>query len=155
MAFEHMTSQALEYYTSKLRVQIGEHYYDKEEIDNKLGHNAQAYYYDADVWEQENPVLQPGELGIDATNGFMKIGDGIHSWNDMDYAIFPVSLSKRGDNLLLKDGGDNLFLSEALMKKLMLDVINQYHSDAGDAKEFVTADGYTFVTADEYTFVHR
>lgn len=155
MSITHMTPQSLEYYTSKLKIQIGEHFYDKEEIDNKLGHNAQAYYYTADVWEELNPVLKEGELGIDATNGFMKIGDGKKTWKEMDYAIFPVSLSKRSDNLLLKDGGDNLFLSEALMKKLMLDVIYQYHSEEGDAKEFVTADGYTFVTMDDMIFLQR
>lgn len=154
MSITYMTPEKLEYYTSKLRVQIGDYYYDKEQLDEKLTHSANAYYYTAEEWAEFDPVLDGGEIGIDATNGFMKIGDGVNTWSGLDYAIFPVSLSQRSDNLLLKDNGDNLFLSEASMKKLMLDVIKQYHSEENQT-EFITADGYTFLTADEYIFVTR
>lgn len=152
--FEHLTKDKLEYYTEKLKFQIGKYYYNKEEIDNRSEHSAQAYYYSSEKWNELNPVLAPGELGIDSTNGFMKIGDGVHKWSEMDFAIFPVSLSNRSDNLLLKDTGDNLFLGEADMKNLILQVIQQYHGEA-DITEFTTNDGYSFITADGYTFVQK
>lgn len=154
MNHEHLTAQKLEYYTGQLAIQIGNHYYNKTEVDSKLEHNAQAYYYDASKWAELDPILKAGELGIDSTNGFMKIGDGIHHWTEMDFAIFPVSLSARGDNLLLKDTGDNLFLGEASMRNLILQVIKQYHGEE-DLKEFVTEDGYSFITADGYMFVQK
>ena len=149
-----ITPQSLEYYTSQLAIKIGDHYYNKQEIDSRTEHNARAYYLTDKEWEEQDPILKAGELGISSTSGFMKIGNGIDKWSDMDYAIFPVSLSQRSDNLLLKENNDNLFLSEALMRKLMLDVIYTYHSDT-KSKEYVTADGYTFLTADNMIFVHR
>ena len=148
-----LTPQKLEYYTRELAIKIGEHYYNKSEVDSKLEHNAQAYYYSAETWEELDPILKPGEIGIDSTNGFMKIGDGIHHWTEMDFAIFPVSLSNRGDNLLLKDSGDNLFLGEAKMTDFVMQIIRKYHSE-GDITEFVTEDGYSFITADGYMFTH-
>lgn len=154
MKYSEFTPKKLEYYTSKLAIKIGSHYYNKDEIDEKLTHSATAYYYTAEEWSKLDPILSGGEIGIDSTNGFMKIGNGFSKWSEMDYAIFPVSLSQRGDNLLLKENDDNLFLSEALMKKLMLDVIHDYHSE-DDKKEYVTADGYTFLTADNLIFVNR
>lgn len=149
-----LTPIKLEYYTRQLAIKIGDHYYDKETIDEKLTHSATAYYYTAEEWAQLDPVLNGGEIGIDATNGFMKIGDGVHSWTELDYAIFPVSLSQRGDNLLLKDNKQDLFLGEAAMRNLILQVIKQYHGDES-VTEFVTEDGYSFITADGYTFVQK
>lgn len=147
-----LTPQKLEYYTEQLAIKIGDHYYNKAEIDSR--HNAIAYYYTAAEWAQLDPLLAGGEIGIDATNGFMKIGDGVHKWSELDYAIFPVSLSQRSDNLLLKDNKQDLFLSEANMRKLILDVIHQYHGDT-EVLEFTTEDGYSFITADGYMFTQK
>lgn len=146
-----LTPVKLQYYTEQLAVKIGDHYYNKKEIDGMLEHNAQAYYYSAQEWADKDPILKPGEIGIDSTNGFMKIGDGIHHWTEMDFAIFPVSLSNRGDNLLLKDSGDNLFLGEAKMTEFVMQIIRKYHSE-GDTMEFVTEDGYSLITKDGYMF---
>ena len=84
----------------------------------------------------------------------MKIGDDIHKWSEMDYAIFPVSLSQRGDNLLLKENEQDLFLSEGNMKKLILEVIKQYHGDE-DVIEFITADAYSVLTDDNFIFTQK
>ena len=105
-------------------------------------------------WAELDPVLKEGEFGINSTTGFMKIGDGIHKWSEIDYAIFPVSLSQRSDNLLLKENGQDLFLSEASMKHLMLEVIYAYHGET-DLIEFVTEDSYSFITADNKMFVQK
>ena len=129
-------------------------FYTKEEVDAKIGHTAHAYYYSEEEWAELDPVLLEGEFGINSTTGFMKIGDGIHHWSEIDYAIFPVSLSQRGDNLLLKENERDLFLSEASMKKLMLDVIYAYHGET-DLVEFVTEDSYSLITADNKMFVQK
>lgn len=154
MQHRELTPIKLQYYTEQLAVRIGNHYYNKTEIDNKLKHNAQAYYYTAEEWAKLDPILDGGEIGIDATNGFMKIGDGIHKWTDLDYAIFPVSLSQRSDNLLIKDNRQDLFLSEANMRALILDVIHMYHGDT-DVLEFTTQDGYSFITSDNLLFTQK
>lgn len=138
------------YLLQKLRNRI----YTKEEVDAMIGHTAQAYYYSEEEWATLDPVLLEGEFGINSTTGFMKIGDGIHKWSEIDYAIFPVSLSQRSDNLLLKENGQDLFLSEASMKALMLEVIYAYHGET-DLIEFVTEDSYSFITADNKMFVQK
>jgi len=129
-------------------------FYTKEEVDAKIGHTAQAYYYSEEEWAELDPVLLEGEFGINSTTGFMKIGDGIHKWSEIDYAIFPVSLSQRSDNLLLKENERDLFLSEASMKRLMLEVIYAYHGET-DLVEFVTEDSYSLITADNKMFVQK
>ena len=117
-------------------------------------HNAQAYYYTDAEWAELDPILKEGEFGISSTSGFMKIGDGIHRWSEMDYAIFPVSLSQRQDNLLLKENEQDLFLSEGNMRKLILEVIKQYHGDE-DIIEFITADAYSLLTDDNKIFTQK
>ena len=129
-------------------------FYTKEEVDAKIGHTAQAYYYSEEEWAELDPILLEGEFGINSTTGFMKIGDGIHKWSEIDYAIFPVSLSQRSDNLLLKENERDLFLSEASMKRLMLEVIYAYHGET-DLIEFVTEDSYSLITADNKMFVQK
>lgn len=37
------------------------------------------------MWEQVNPVLKLAEPGFESDTGRVKIGDGITSWNDLNY----------------------------------------------------------------------
>lgn len=39
----------------------------------------------AAAWSSANPVLLTGELGINTTNGRLKTGDGVTSWNSLAY----------------------------------------------------------------------
>ena len=39
----------------------------------------------ADEWETEDPLLGPGELVFDITNYKLKIGDGEHTFTNLDY----------------------------------------------------------------------
>lgn len=34
----------------------------------------------------ENPVLARREIAVEVDTGRMKVGDGVHSWNELDYA---------------------------------------------------------------------
>ena len=36
-------------------------------------------------WSTVNPLLLNGEQGYETNTGKMKIGDGIHNWNDLSY----------------------------------------------------------------------
>src|SRR5262245_25979406 len=51
----------------------------------------------ADFWEDENPILFPGEPGYEKdtgrtkTGGRMKIGDGVTPWKDLPYFVAPGS----------------------------------------------------------------
>lgn len=37
------------------------------------------------AWESANPILQYGEPGYEKDTGKLKIGDGIHPWNELPY----------------------------------------------------------------------
>lgn len=37
-------------------------------------------------WEKVNPVLAKGQIGIDLSLSKIKIGDGITSWNGLDFS---------------------------------------------------------------------
>ncbi len=37
------------------------------------------------VWSSVNPVLLAGELGYEIDTKLLKIGDGEHNWNELDY----------------------------------------------------------------------
>jgi hypothetical protein len=37
-------------------------------------------------WTSNNPILTQGEIGIDLTNNYFKIGDGITAWNSLQIA---------------------------------------------------------------------
>ena len=39
------------------------------------------------VWRSKNPILLSGELGIETDTKLLKVGDGVHSWNELDYVM--------------------------------------------------------------------
>ena len=36
-------------------------------------------------WAANNPVLMAGEIGVEQDTGFIKVGDGVRSWNTLGY----------------------------------------------------------------------
>lgn len=38
-------------------------------------------------WTQDNPTLAEGEPGVELDTGMFKIGDGVHTWNELPYFI--------------------------------------------------------------------
>jgi len=44
-------------------------------------------------WSDANPILAPGEIGLEVDTQTFKIGDGITSWEDLPYASGPVGAS--------------------------------------------------------------
>lgn len=53
-------------------------------------------------WTFKNPILQPGEPGYDTDLHFLKIGDGVKRWLELDYA---VSGAGNGNLIGLTEGG--------------------------------------------------
>jgi len=41
-------------------------------------------------WEDANPILASGEVGLNTDNGFIKIGDGFSRWSELEYLIGPT-----------------------------------------------------------------
>lgn len=46
--------------------------------------------YTEEMWAAQNPMLQRGEIGIEQDTKKLKIGDGIHRWNELDYYIMAL-----------------------------------------------------------------
>ena len=40
----------------------------------------------ASNWTSADPVLAQGELGVENDTGKVKLGDGVKSWSQLDYA---------------------------------------------------------------------
>ena len=39
----------------------------------------------AETWTKKNILLGPGEPGFELDTGKLKVGDGVHAWNDLPY----------------------------------------------------------------------
>ena len=37
-------------------------------------------------WESADPILSDGEIGVERDTGDFKIGNGVKSWSELDYA---------------------------------------------------------------------
>ena len=72
-------------------------------------------------WEQFNPILLSGEMGVELITNNFKIGDGVHHWNELEYAGNKITnelgndenkaLSQKGatDKLLAKENVVTIF----------------------------------------------
>ena len=59
-------------------------------------------------WSTNNPILAEGEIGIELLSNKIKIGDGITSWNSLNYVYSEKIIN---DNLLGSiDGTNNIFI---------------------------------------------
>ena len=76
-----------------------------------------SYYVDsAAVLATVNPVLSEGRIGVETDTGLFKIGDGVSSWNSLNYVIINdkqsvfIGISETAGNLLSfgEDGGLNV-----------------------------------------------
>lgn len=76
-----------------------------------------SYYVDtAAVLAAVNPILSNGRVGIETDTGLFKIGDGVSSWNSLDYVVINgkqsifIGISQTAGNLLTfgEDGGLNV-----------------------------------------------
>ena len=60
-------------------------------------------------WSEVNPVLMEGEIGLEIDTNNIKIGDGVHAWNELEYGIGIENItSELGDS-------ENLAASQKLV----------------------------------------
>jgi hypothetical protein len=88
-------------------------------------------------WNSANPVLASGEPGFDLTNSIFKIGDGVHSWTELN------SLSNRtirGSFLLNEpsgsfnvDSGYSVGSLDVFMNGVKLSLSGDYSADDGSS----------------------
>lgn len=41
------------------------------------------------AWTAADTLLAEGELGLELDTGMFKVGDGVHTWNELDYSSGP------------------------------------------------------------------
>ena len=70
----------------------------------------------ASEWTSDNPTLRSAEPGVETDTGKMKLGDGITSWNDLDYYP-PSELSVAG--VASVDGRDGIVVLDDLYAELV------------------------------------
>jgi len=58
-------------------------------------------------WQNSNPILAQGELGIELDTGRFKIGDGVTSWNTLRYERPIESTSNTANTLVQRDTDGN------------------------------------------------
>ena len=61
----------------------------------------------AQEWQNANPILAQGELGIELDTGRIKIGDGVTSWNTLRYERPIESVSNTANTLVQRDADGN------------------------------------------------
>jgi hypothetical protein len=61
-----------------------------------MGARIQIRRGSATFWDDENPILFPGEPGYEKNTRRMKIGDGVTPWRDLPYFTAPGSYTPPG-----------------------------------------------------------
>jgi hypothetical protein len=62
----------------------------------------------AEQWTSANPVLAEGEIGFETDTNQFKIGDGVNTWDDIDYFLNSGEVDEiLGDYIPLSEKGEN------------------------------------------------
>lgn len=65
-------------------------------------------------WKEVNPVLMEGEVGLEIDTNNIKMGDGVHAWNELEYGVGIENITSEFGN------SENLSTSQ----KLVTDTFN-------------------------------
>lgn len=83
-----------------------------------------AFLDSAQNWKTNNPILEKGQIALEEDTGFVKIGDGINTWNFLSYikdAKLDTKLDKNGTaQKAIKDELNNK-IDETYIKKISVD----------------------------------
>jgi len=52
-------------------------------------------------WETNNPILSEGEFGLDLTNQRFKIGDGVNTWDNIEFAQYTNKAETFSDSVTI------------------------------------------------------
>ena len=78
-------------------------------------------------WAEVNPVLMEGEIGLEIDTQNIKMGDGTHAWNDLEYGIGYSNVTNEPGN------NENLAISQKATTELVRGV-----KDGMTASEYPT-----------------
>jgi hypothetical protein len=56
-------------------------------------------------WAELNPLLNGGEPGVEVDTGLFKIGDGVHTWNDLEYFLTEPYVAGIVEVIIAETGG--------------------------------------------------
>lgn len=83
-----------------------------------------AFLDSAQNWKTNNPILEKGQIALEKNTGFVKIGDGINTWNFLSYikdSKLDTKLDKNGTaQKAIKDELNNK-IDETYIKKISVD----------------------------------
>ena len=83
-----------------------------------------AFLDSAQNWKTNNPILEKGQIALEEDTGFVKIGDGINTWNFLSYikdSKLDAKLDKNGTaQKAIKDELNNK-IDETYIKKISVD----------------------------------
>lgn len=79
-------------------------------------------------WTTRNPVLQPGEFGLESNTFLIKAGDGVHDWQHLPY------LNKLDSTYFTKTQEDGTIT----FSQSFLDIVEALQAAAGQAIEHLT-----------------
>lgn len=100
---------------------------------------SQIKYKTTAEWETENPILLKGEMGYDNTNKRYKIGDGVKTWNNLEYTTIngksKLTLFKSSTKTNQYDGTADLTIAPSDVVGAMDDG----NADITDDTEFITS----------------
>lgn len=105
---------------------------------------SQIKYKTTKEWETENPILLKGEMGYDSTSKRYKIGNGVKTWNNLQYDIDTGILSS-GQQLVVN--GNGILGDNTNFSSLVYDPTMSFNGSPGVFKQ--SADGvYDFIISD-------
>ena len=83
-----------------------------------------AFLDSAQSWKTNNPILEKGQIALEEDTGFVKIGDGVNTWNFLSYikdSKLDTKLDKNGTaQKAIKDELNNK-IDETYIKKISVD----------------------------------
>ena len=79
-------------------------------------------------WTEVNPLLLNGEIGLEIDTRKFKIGDGIHNWNDLEYAM-GISQEKGSSTNLTMSQKATTDLFNSLLQNQIFSLIRQTNED--------------------------
>lgn len=69
-------------------------------------------------WASVNPILAPGEIGIDTEIRLFKIGDGFTAWNDLEFIRTELQLATEQE---AQEGTNNVVYMTPLRTAQLID----------------------------------
>ena len=83
-----------------------------------------AFFDSAQNWKTNNPILEKGQIALEEDTGFVKIGDGVNTWNFLSYikdSKLDTKLDKNGTaQKAIRDKLNNK-IDETYIKKISVD----------------------------------